>query len=811
MLFVFITGLLFITEIPESHAQVKLSDRKSEAYRNSRKNKNKKQKKRRKRYKEADKRNLSAGEMEVTPEVLKEQYVPKDQNAEKNPSKQIFNSYQKQSRIFTRKARQALDQGLMSRNRLKTRERRYRKQSRVMANHQGNIRIDPARTGDNRGMFPQPPTEQNPGRANNQIRNKKLSQYALKADEMSMQGLISVPSQGIARRQHIRQSRKMGLDQGKLKYNQRQKEANYMAKSVEAMSQGLRKSMTARDRQQQSMSNSLVQSQFQGNMIGKSRKEREGSLIGKSLRNQQVGRNYKLNPREKENNYMAKSVEALSQGMIVRKDRNRTESHYIRKSKQAQDQGMNYTQNPREKQAGYMAKSVEGLNQGLMVKKSRNQKESQYIRKSKQALDQGMISSQTQRQKDAGYMAKSVEGLSQGLIVRKSRNQKESQYIRKSKQALDQGMISSQTQRQKDAGYMAKSVEALNQGMKKSVTMREQKQQWMSNSLTQSQFQGNLAGKSHKEREADLNNRSIRNQRVGMDYKLNTREKENSYMAKSVEALSQGMIIRKNRSNEESQYIRKSKEALDQGMISTKNMKQKEAIYMGKSVEMLNQGMTIRQSRNKRESQYIRKSIEALNTGMISTMTQRQKEAIYMGKSVELLSQGMFRARSQQDKESMYIRKSIEAADQGMFRGPTRKEKEMDYIQRSLKNQQVGLVKVQRQKAREAEMRDVSREVQNYRGDEKIRTDFLKDWADRRRQAKYVFYTGNFKVQNKLFENLENRRMSARRAKFDGMDQETRFESWWASLWKKPVDQRKKPEPLKKPRYDSKDNDIWFY
>jgi hypothetical protein len=265
-------------------------------------------------------------------------------------------------------------------------------------------------------------------------------------------------------------------------------------------------------------------------------------------------------------------------------------------------------------------------------------------------------------------------------------------------------------------------------------------------------------------------------------------------------------------------------------------MKQKEANYMGKSVEMLSQGLTIRKSRRDVESQYIRKSIESLNTGLVSTFNQRQKESMYMGKSVELLNQGMFRARSQQDKESMYIRKSIEASmtglfraetrkerdlryaqqslklqDQGMFRGTTRKEREMNYIQRSLKNQQVGLVKVESRKATEKEFRNVSQEVHNFRGDERIRNDFLKDWADKRRQSKYVYYTGNFKVKNRLFENLENRRMSARRSKFDGMDQESRFEQWWASLWKKPIDQRKKPEPLRKPRYDSKEHEIWFY
>jgi len=220
----------------------------------------------------------------------------------------------------------------------------------------------------------------------------------------------------------------------------------------------------------------------------------------------------------------------------------------------------------------------------------------------------------------------------------------------------------------------------------------------------------------------------------------------------------------------------------------------------------------------------------------MSTMNQRQKEANYMGKSVELLSQGLFRARSQQDKESMYIRKSIEAGnqglyhgvtrkeqemmyihksfqilDQGIFRGITRKEREMNYIERSLKNQKVGLVKVQGQKAREAELRDVSREVQNFKGDEKVRNDFLKDWTDRRRQAKYVYYTGNFKVKSRLFQNIEYKRMAARRSKFDGMDQESKFGLWWASLWKKPVDQRKKPEPLRKPRYDSKEHEIWFY
>ena len=697
--------------MPAADAQVKLSDKKSEAYKRSRKNKKNKQKEREKKYKNAQKRNLEAGEIDIVPEMLKEQYVPKDQNAEKNPSKQIFLSYQKQSRSYTKKAKEALDQGLVSKNRIKTQQRKYNKQRKAIARHQGSIRVSPAQVRDNRGMFPQPPVEQNPGRANIRIRNKKLSAYALKSEEMSMQGLIIKPAPGRVKRQQLRTSKKIGLNQGNLTYNKRQNDATYMAKSVEGLSQGLKKSLTSRELKQQKMSNSLIQSQYQGQIRFKGSKQKDLGYIEKSAKNQKTGLTYPLNQRQKSNNYMAKSV----------------------------------------------------------------------------------------------------EGLSQGLVIRKNRNKIESQRIRKSKQAMDQGMISSKTVRQKEADYMAKSVEGLNQGLKKSLTFREQKQQWMSNSLTQSQYQGQIRFKSSKQKDLGYIEKSMRNQKTGLAYPFNVRQKSNTYMAKSVEGLSQGLVKRKNVNTQESQYIRKSKEAMDQGMISRKSTKQKEAQYMGKSVELLNQGMIVRKSTNQKESQYIRKSKEAMDQGMISSKSTKQKEAQYMGKSVELLNQGLTFRQSINEKESRYIRKSIESLNQGLYRGTSRKEKELMYAIKSIQAQKVGLVKVQRQKAQEAELRDVSREVQNYKGDEKVRTDFIKDWMDKRKQAKYVFYTGNFKVKSRLFENIENRRMAARRAKFDGMDQESKFEQWWASLWKKPVDQRKKPVPLRKPRYDSKEHEIWFY
>ena len=70
------------------NAQIKISDKKSNAYKESRKNKkNKKKKERNKRYRRASLQNQTSGELEVVPEALQERYVPKKQNAEKNPSR----------------------------------------------------------------------------------------------------------------------------------------------------------------------------------------------------------------------------------------------------------------------------------------------------------------------------------------------------------------------------------------------------------------------------------------------------------------------------------------------------------------------------------------------------------------------------------------------------------------------------------------------------------------------------------------------------------------------------------------------------
>ena len=85
------------------NGQIKISDKKSAAYKESRKNKNKKKKTRRKRYRNASIQNQTSGELEVVPEALQERYVPKKQNAEKNPSRTFSQSKRKQKKNYTKR------------------------------------------------------------------------------------------------------------------------------------------------------------------------------------------------------------------------------------------------------------------------------------------------------------------------------------------------------------------------------------------------------------------------------------------------------------------------------------------------------------------------------------------------------------------------------------------------------------------------------------------------------------------------------------------------------------------------------------
>jgi hypothetical protein len=122
----------------------------------------------------------------------------------------------------------------------------------------------------------------------------------------------------------------------------------------------------------------------------------------------------------------------------------------------------------------------------------------------------------------------------------------------------------------------------------------------------------------------------------------------------------------------------------------------------------------------------------------------------------------------------------------------------------------VGLFKYKSKSARESQLRQKSNEAMSYSGDLKYISERKRDANLKKASSKVYAYTGDFKVQRRLFERIHYKRLSTKHRKFDGMDQESRFEHWWASLWKRPMDQKKKPEPLRKPRYDSKEHEIWF-
>jgi len=121
-----------------------------------------------------------------------------------------------------------------------------------------------------------------------------------------------------------------------------------------------------------------------------------------------------------------------------------------------------------------------------------------------------------------------------------------------------------------------------------------------------------------------------------------------------------------------------------------------------------------------------------------------------------------------------------------------------------------GLFKTKSKSAKESELKQKSNEFMSYSGDLKYISERQKDARLKKASSEIFAYKGDFKVQRRLFERIHYSRLSAKHSKFDGMDEESRFEHWWASLWKRPMDQKKKAEPLRKPRYDSKEHEIWF-
>ena len=175
-----------------------------------------------------------------------------------------------------------------------------------------------------------------------------------------------------------------------------------------------------------------------------------------------------------------------------------------------------------------------------------------------------------------------------------------------------------------------------------------------------------------------------------------------------------------------------------------------------------------------------------MNQGLITVKRDSRKEDIYMGKSVEMLSQGLYKGKSIHNKESLYIRKSIEASNIGLFKGQSKSQKYAD-------------------------LKGKSAQFSAYSGEVKFISKNKKDARLRTASNNAMSYKGDYKVRSQFFDNIYYKRLSNRQKKFDGMKYESKVNVWWASLWKKPEAQKKGPQPLKKPRYDSKEHEIWFY
>lgn len=708
------TIILLVASSNTGYSQIKLSDKKSNAFKQSRKNKtNKKKRKRDKRYKNASKQNLSTGDIEVIPEILKEKYVPKNQNVEKNPSKQKFNSRRKQNKIYTKKAKNARKQGLISKNTYHKRKKNFRKQSKSIAGHQGDITVQPYALRSRQGLFIQPPVDDSPGRTNKRVRNQKLANYAQKSEEASMQGLFKgrskkekqigyiekssmAQSQGLYRvksgkpKQDKRKSNKVAFHQGNLKYNARRKEDVYMGKSVESLSQGRTiKNKSLKDNKQRMQSNSMAQSQFQGGL--------------------------KYNRKMKEESYMMKSIEAQRQGLY--KNKSQKSNKQIRQFNsivQTQFQGeLKY--NHKKRNDTYMMKSIEAQQQGLSIKNKslKDNKQRMQSNSLTQSKFQGNLK-YNQKKRDETYMMKSIEAQQQGLTI-KNKSLKDNKQRMQSNSLMQSqyqgGLVYSR--KMTEDRYIKKSIEMQRHGLTiKSKALKDNKQMMQSNSLAQSQYQGNLVGKSK-------------------------RQKDQSRMFNSVY---------------QTQF----------------------------------QGNVKSYSQHRKESVYIRKSIEMMNQGLISVKKNSRKEDIYMGKSVEMLSQGLYKGTSIHNKESLYIRKSIEASNIGLYKGQSKSQLYSD-------------------------LKRKSGEISAYSGDVKFISKNKKDSQLRASSNKAMAYKGDSKVRAQFFDKIYYKRLSNRQKKFDGMNYESKVNNWWASLWKKPADQKKGPQPLKKPRYDSKEHEIWFY
>ncbi len=700
--FLVILLVIAMTFSSPSHAQVKLSDRKTTAFKESKKNKNKKQRRRARLYKKSARENLTQGETNLVPEALKQQNLPAHQNAQRHISKTLMNIEKKQQRIVARKTRQALQQGIHMSLAGKSRQKIVRKQSRIIARDQGDIPFVPEALKEKPVSAQNPKIETNPGKSNLKTRNQKLAAYAEKSEEAQGQGFINGRSFQQRMQSEKKSSRKQSLSQGKLNNQRSDKNAEYMAKSVEAQNQGTIKGRARRGHDQVMQSNSMAQSQFQGNL--------------------------KYNTRQKTDEYMAKSVESQNQGLMKGTSRKKQQIAQVEKSVEAQSQGMyrtrskkaqdrllrrnssivsndqgNLKANRNDKQTEYLLKSSEAQGQGMVKGLSAKERNQQlmsnsliqsgyqgnikavnpkaagkgYARKSREALNSGLIRGLTPEQKEAGYLVKSAEGLGQGLTMKYNRGNIEANYIRKSQEALDQGKVKGMSKKEKDQELFSNSIiQTQYQGKIKGKSKKTKDQELFSNSVVQTQFQGNINSLTRKQQDRNYQNKSKENSKADLVSTLNTRQKSDQYLYKSLEGLNQGLSVKFSPRNKESQYIHKSQEALDQGKMKGKTKKESDQELMSNSViQSFYQGELKTHGKNEMNSLYTKKSHQAQKAGMINALTVQQKDAGYMAKSVEGLSQGLIQGYSPRDKESMYIKKSQEALDQGKIKGKSQKEK----------------------------------------------------------------------------------------------------------------------------------------
>ena len=176
--------------------------------------------------------------------------------------------------------------------------------------------------------------------------------------------------------------------------------------------------------------------------------------------------------------------------------------------------------------------------------------------------------------------------------------------------------------------------------------------------------------------------------------------------------------------------------------------------------------------------------------------------------------QGLVSSKASRKRENQGKSNSIsQASFQGNITALNKATLTAKYIRNAIEIQQAGLIKGKTERAQENQLKQKSGQVSSYQGITRSYAATNKhahDWKEWMSQTRYLQFPGMVKVNTQLISNLNNLRLSYRQAKFE-INKQSRVESWWAFLWKKPLDQRKAPPPLRKPRYDPHEHEIWNY